>query len=137
MAGQILNGSFVPEDSTGGRDTLIFLRDGVLRHEIPNCKVRLLVGHPVYGFGYGGVMTGVLVSVHALVPSAKRASATGIVLAFGWLGHALGGWQGGLFFDITGSYSWSFFNAAFAGSLNLLIVGSIFLWLGRNRLAQA
>lgn len=88
---------------------------------------------PLYGFGYGGVMTGVLISVRALTPASNRASATGIVLAFGWLGHAFGGWQGGWFFDLTGNYSWSFLNAAIAGSVNLLIVGSIFLWLKRSQ----
>lgn len=46
----------------------------------------------LYGFGYGGVMTGVLVSIRALTPQSIRASLTGIVLAFAWLGHAAGGW---------------------------------------------
>lgn len=92
---------------------------------------------PLYGFGYGGVMTGVLISVRALTPVTHRASATGIVLAFGWLGHALGGWQAGLFFDLTGNYAWSFLNAALAGSINLLIVASIFLWLQKSRRVHA
>ncbi|MXU65084.1 MFS transporter [Oceanomicrobium pacificus] len=87
---------------------------------------------PLYGFGYGGVMTGVLVTVRALTPAARRASATGIVLAFGWLGHALGGWQGGLFFDLTGAYFWTFANAVIAGMLNLAIVGTIW-WVLRQR----
>ena len=33
------NGEAMGEDSTGGRNTLVFLRDGVLRHEIPNQDV--------------------------------------------------------------------------------------------------
>lgn len=86
---------------------------------------------PLYGFGYGGVMTGVLVTVRALAPPATRASATGIVLAFAWLGHAVGGWQGGLFFDITGAYFWTYANAVLAGALNLAIVGAI--WLAMKR----
>ena len=82
---------------------------------------------PLYGFGYGGVMTGVLISVRALTPASRRASATGIVLAFGWFGHALGGWQGGVFFDLTGAYFWSFANATLFGLMNLVIVGAIYL----------
>ncbi len=84
---------------------------------------------PFYGFGYGGVMTGVLITVAALTPATNRASATGIVLAFGWLGHALGGWQGGFFFDLTGDYFWTYANAMLAGAINLAVVGSIWLAL--------
>ena len=82
---------------------------------------------PLYGFGYGGVMTGVLVSVRALTPESRRASATGIVLAFAWFGHALGGWQGGLSFDLTGAYFWAFANAAIFGLVNLVIVAAIYM----------
>ncbi len=81
---------------------------------------------PLYGFGYGGVMTGVLVSVRALAPAAHRASATGIVLAFAWFGHALGGWQGGVFYDITGTYFWSFANATLFGLMNLAVVSLVY-----------
>ncbi|MBD1546234.1 MFS transporter [Roseibium aggregatum] len=91
---------------------------------------------PLYGFGYGGVMTGVLVSVRALTPASRRASATGIVLAFGWFGHALGGWQGGFFFDLTGAYFWSFANATLFGLMNLAIVGTIYA-ASRRRLVAA
>jgi MFS family permease len=87
----------------------------------------LYVFAPVYGFGYAGVMTGVLVTVRALTPASQRAGATGMILAFAWLGHGLGGYQGGLFYDLTGAYDVSFANAALAGGLNLLLVGSLFL----------
>lgn len=92
---------------------------------------------PLYGFGYGGVMTGVLISVRALTPESRRASATGIVLSFGWLGHALGGWQGGLSFDLTGAYSWAFGNAALFGLLNLMIVITIYFAAHRKSAATA
>jgi MFS family permease len=82
---------------------------------------------PLYGFGYGGVMTGVLISVRTLTPASRRASATGIVLAFAWFGHALGGWQGGFFFDLTGAYFWSFANATIFGLTNLAIVSTIYV----------
>lgn len=87
---------------------------------------------PLYGFGYGGVMTGVLVTVAALTPAARRASATGIVLAFGWAGHALGGWQGGYFFDLTGGYFWTYTNAVIAGTINLAIIATIWMALRRR-----
>ncbi|PWK56607.1 MFS transporter [Silicimonas algicola] len=92
---------------------------------------------PIYGFGYGGVMTGVLTTVRALTPASRRASATGIVLAFGWAGHALGGWQGGVFFDLTETYVVSFAVATAAGAMNLAIVAAIWIALRRRTVAAA
>jgi len=91
---------------------------------------------PLYGFGYGGVMTGVLVTVRALVPANRRASATGLVLAFGWIGHALGGWQGGFFFDLTGAYNWTFLNGVIAGLVNLAIMATVLVTLHRRSVAS-
>ncbi len=91
----------------------------------------------VYGFGYAGVMTGILICVHALTPRARRASTLGVVVMFGWIGHALGGYQGGLFFDLTGDYTLSYTNAALAGTINLIIVGSLFFSISRRRAALA
>ena len=85
----------------------------------------------VYGFGYAGVMTGVLITARNLTAPARRASSMGVILAFAYLGHGLGGWQGGYFFDLTGDYSWTYAIAAIAGVINLVIVGA--LWLAVNR----
>ncbi len=87
---------------------------------------------PVYGFGYAGVMTSVLVTARALTPAAGRATAIGIILAFAWLGHALGGFQGGYFFDLTGGYTAGFGNAALAGAVNLILLGSLLLVVRRR-----
>jgi MFS family permease len=81
----------------------------------------------IYGFGYAGVMTSVLVSARNLSAPARRASSIGTVLAFGYIGHGLGGWQGGFFYDLTGAYTWSYANAAATGVVNLAIVGAL-LW---------
>jgi len=92
---------------------------------------------PIYGFGYAGVMTGLLISIRTLTPASRRAGSTGIILAFAWLGHGLGGYQGGLFFDLTGTYTVSFANATLAGVLNLLIVGTLFVTIKRQTAAPA
>ena len=86
----------------------------------------------LYGFGYGGVMTGVLTTVNALTAPARRAATTGIVLAFAWLGHALGGWQGGLFYDLTRGYVVSYANAVFAGVVTLAVMGAILVAVRRR-----
>ena len=83
----------------------------------------------IYGFGYAGVMTGVLVSIRMLIPPTRRAAAFGIVTMFGWFGHAIGGYQGGLFYDLTGDYSTPYGIAAASGVINLLVVSSLLLRL--------
>lgn len=85
----------------------------------------------VYGFGYAGVMTTIFVTIRNHAAPARRASTMGVVLAFAYLGHGLGGWQGGYFFDVTSNYSWTYTNAALAGVVNLVIVGG--LWITINR----
>ncbi len=79
----------------------------------------------VYGFGYAGVMTGVLTSIRELTPPSRRASALGIVVMFGWFGHAIGGYQGGALYDITGNYTAAYAAALAAGILNLIVVSSL------------
>lgn len=92
----------------------------------------LIVFAAIYGVGYGGVMTTILVSMQVLTPIARRASATSIVSMFGFFGHAVGGYQGGLFFDLIGNYNWAFANAASAGIINLIIVAALYITISRS-----
>jgi MFS family permease len=94
----------------------------------------------VYGFGYGGVMTTLLVTSRNLTTPSRRASSMGVIVAFAYLGHGLGGWQGAYFFDLTGGYTWTYANAAFIGIANLIIVSSLWVTIryrGRPTLAPA
>jgi predicted MFS family arabinose efflux permease len=91
----------------------------------------------IFGFGYAGVMTGLLVCVRVLTPLSRRASALGMVLFFAWLGHGIGGYQGGFFFDLSGNYYLTFSNAALAGIVNLIIVGSLYVTINRRQAALA
>jgi len=79
----------------------------------------------VYGFGYSGVMTGILTSVSVLTPPERRASAMGIVTMFAFFGHAIGGYLGGLLYDLTGAYDAPYAVAAIAGAVNLIIVNTL------------
>lgn len=81
----------------------------------------------IYGLGYGGVMTGILVSVATLIHPSRRASAMGIVTMFAWFGHANGGFLGGYLFDMTGNYQLTYAIAAASGVLNLFIVGTFYM----------
>lgn len=79
----------------------------------------------VYGFGYAGVMTGVLTTIRALTPAQRLGAAMGIIGMFGWFGHATGGYLGGLLHDITGAHDAAYAVAAVAGLLNLIIVSTL------------
>lgn len=90
----------------------------------------------LYGFGYSGVMTGILTTTRALTRPSRRASAMGVIGAFAFVGHGIGGWQAGMLFDLTGGYSLPYAVAAAAGALNLLIVSTLVVRLRRQRVAQ-
>lgn len=79
----------------------------------------------IYGFGYAGVMTGVLVSIRVLIPPSRRAAAFGIVSMFGWFGHAIGGYLGGALYDLAGNYTAAYAVAAIAGVMNLIVVSGL------------
>ncbi len=91
----------------------------------------------VYGFGYAGVMTGILTSVRALTPVERRASAMGVIGMFAWFGHAIGGYQGGLLYDLTGAYDAPYAIAAAAGVVNLIIVSTLLRRTRRPELVAA
>ena len=89
-----------------------------------------------YGFGYAGVMTGILTTTRVLTRPSRRASAMGIIVAFAFVGHGIGGWQGGFLFDLTGGYTVSYAVAATAGVLNLLVMMTLVMRIRRQRAAQ-
>ncbi len=76
----------------------------------------------LFGFFFAGVMTSLLISVREAAPIRIAGFAAALVSATAWLGMGLGGFQGGYFYDLTGDYSTSYANAAFAGMINLVIV---------------
>lgn len=86
----------------------------------------------LYGFGYAGVMTTILVTIRNYAAPARRASSMGIVLAFGYIGHGIGGWQGGFFYDLTNAYTWTYANAVASGIINLAIVGTLWWMISRR-----
>ncbi len=91
----------------------------------------------VFGFFFGGVMTGLLVCVRELTPLHMRGVATGVVFFMAWVGMGIGGYQGGLFFDLSGSYVVSYANAAIVGIINLMIVGALYVYVMRRKTAPA
>lgn len=91
----------------------------------------------LFGLGYSGVMTCVWVCVREMIPPERGSLALGVTSLFAMIGMGLGGYQGGVFFDLTGNYTFSFANATLAGVVNLMILGSLVLFISRKRAALA
>jgi len=90
--------------------------------------VSLYVFAVLFGFGFSGVMTCLIICAREAAPIRLTGLAVSIVMAAGWVGMGTGGYQAGYFFDLTGNYVVSFGNAAIAGAINLTILGGLILY---------
>jgi MFS family permease len=86
-------------------------------------SVSILALSAVFGFGFAGNMTCLVLSIREAVPEQRFGSALGIVMLVAWFGMGVGGYAGGALFDITGSYVAAFFLAGAIGVLNLIVIG--------------
>lgn len=85
----------------------------------------------LYGFGFAGVMTCLLICSREAAPVRLSGFAMSAVATIGWLGMGLGSYQAGYFYDVSANYRLSFGNAAAAGVVNLLIVAALFWYRAR------
>jgi len=86
-----------------------------------------------FGLFYSGVMATFLVCLRMMVPTNMMARSMSMALAFAWVGMGIGGWQGGVLFDTTGGYVWSFVVAGLCGLANLAVLTSFALRIRRAR----
>jgi len=92
----------------------------------------LYVLSAVFGFGFAGVMTSLLICAREAAPLRITGFATSVVATTGWIGMGIGSYQGGYFFDVTGDYTWSYGIAAISGIINLTIVLTL-VWYRYSR----
>ena len=76
----------------------------------------------LFGIGYGGINICYPVLVREHLPRAEAGRRLGVILLFGTLGMALGGWLAGYIFDSTGSYTPAFLAGAAFNVTNVIIV---------------
>ena len=76
----------------------------------------------LFGIGYGGINICYPVLVRKHLPPAEAGRRLGVILLFGTLGMALGGWLAGYIFDSTGTYTPAFLVGATFNVANLFIV---------------
>jgi len=86
----------------------------------------------LYGFGFAGVMTCLLICAREAAPLRISGSAIAIVSTMAWIGMGLGSYQAGYFYDLTAAYLLPYGNAALAGLANLAVVGLLF-WYRKHQ----
>ena len=89
----------------------------------------------VFGLVFSGAMSSLIACGREYSPPGRTGLSIGVVMFAGWVGMALGAWQGGLFYDLCGDYFVSFSNASVAGVVNLLLLGLLYLYTVRGRVA--
>lgn len=87
----------------------------------------------VFGFGYGGVLPSYPVIIAGLVPPHLTGRSSGIVFFAGYVAMGLGGYAGGLLFDLTGNYVMTYGMGAAGGVFNLIIVAMLHLRISRKQ----
>jgi MFS family permease len=78
----------------------------------------------LFGFGFAGNMTCLSLCVRQVVPASRFGGAIGTVMMVAWAGMASGGYLGGALFDLSRSYTPSFFLAGMSGVLNLAVIAA-------------
>jgi MFS family permease len=76
----------------------------------------------LFGFGFAGNMTCLILCVRETVAASRFGGALGAVMLVAWAGMGVGGYAGGVLFDTFGSYALSFGLAGAAGALNLMAI---------------
>ena len=85
----------------------------------------VLVLSAIFGFGFAGNMTCLVLCVRDAVPAHRFGSALGTVMLVAWAGMGIGGYAGGTLFDRYLSYTLPFTLASGAGLLNLIAIGML------------
>ena len=85
----------------------------------------LYVVAAVYGLGYGGLTPCYPVCIREYMPGGQVGRQTGIVIFWGTVGMAIGGWLGGFVYDLTASYEPAFFIGAGTNAVNLTIIAAL------------
>ena len=91
----------------------------------------------LFGFGFAGVMTCLLICAREAAPLRISGTAMAIVTTAGWIGMGLGSYQAGFFYDVTASYLLSYTNSAIAGILNILVVAALIRYRRRQAMSHA
>jgi MFS family permease len=97
----------------------------VAAYPLVSGNVSLLALSALFGFGFAGNMTCLILCVREAAPAHRFGGALGMVMLAAWAGMGTGGYAGGALFDIYASYIMSFTLAGVAGLLNLSAIATL------------
>ncbi|MDP7428814.1 MAG: MFS transporter [Alphaproteobacteria bacterium] len=86
----------------------------------------------LFGLSFGGIVPTYTMIIRDLYPAGESGWRLGVIYLFGTIGMALGGWLGGLIFDLTASYQIAFTVGIAFNILNLAIVGTLLVRFNRQ-----
>lgn len=86
-----------------------------------------------FGMFYSGTFTSLVITVGQRIPLHRRGISLGIVNLFGWLGNGLGGFQGGVFYDLTGGYFLPYNVATLSGLVAVAILIALLIKLRQGQ----
>jgi len=89
-------------------------------------KTGLYLLSGLFGLVFSGAMTAFILCAREYADPRRSGLVIGTVMFFAWVGMAAGGWQGGVFYDLCGSYGVSFANASLGGVANLLVLALLY-----------
>jgi MFS family permease len=112
--------------ASGGQTALAFL------FPLMTSRGELYALSALFGLVYSGAMTAFILCAREYAPAGRTGLSIGVVMCFAWVGMALGGWQGGVFYDLCGEYGVSFVNASLGGLANLMVLGLLWTVTARS-----
>lgn len=86
-------------------------------------QLSLLALSAVFGFGFAGNMTCLILCVRQFAPAERFGHSLGVVMLIAWVGMGVAGYFGGFVYDSFGSYGPAFLVAFVAGAANLVVLG--------------
>lgn len=91
----------------------------------------------VFGFGFAGNMTCLILCVREAVGADRYGTALGTVMFVAWAGMGAGGWVGGILYDLFLDLSFSFLLAVVVGFANLAVIVMFSRKYGSTKAATA
>ncbi len=88
--------------------------------------IGLYIAAIMFGLGFAGIMPCYPSIIRILFPATELGWRVAAQYLFAAMGMALGGWLGGVLFDLNGSYSQAFLSGAAFNIMNLALVGFLY-----------
>jgi len=112
-------------DKVGGAMTLLIGSTlqclALVFYLISDSLTSLYISSALFGLFQGGIVPSYAIIVREYFPAREAASRVGMTVSATIVGMALGGWMGGVMFDMTGSYRAAFINGIAWNVLNAAI----------------